>query len=193
MSNEKKLEEIDVVRREGKRIHVLGRNRKYLHHIVYDVSTEKIVKEDSVRDVHNFLLAGLMSSTGIGLSLGIPIVIYELTNPCAYRRRRKIKEYYRTVKQFENANKNDYLSDLGQRIKDIKIYQGRINDISQELGKKLERVDTGRPETFIEAKDRSWLRIRAHELGADAIVHYQPSFSGFSIGTPVKYVKGEKK
>jgi len=56
------------------------------------------------------------------------------------------------------------------------------------LGFALERVDTKDPKTYIAAEDTFYLRVKAHLMGADAIVHYQP---GSAIGTPVKYAKNK--
>ena len=58
------------------------------------------------------------------------------------------------------------------------MYQGIVEG--------TERVDTGSSNQFIKAENLRDLRIRALELGADAIVHYQP---GSAIGTPVKYIR----
>jgi len=74
------------------------------------------------------------------------------------------------------------------------VYQGSIDEVSKDLGKKLARVDTGKPETFIRIPSTEninlKLRLRAKELGADAIVHYQPISA---IGTPVRFVDAKEK
>ncbi len=82
-----------------------------------------------------------------------------------------------------------YLKRLEESVKDIRVYQGTIDEVSEDLGKELERVDINQPETFIQAPDSKnknlALRLLAKYLGADAIVHYQP---GSALGTPVRFV-----
>lgn len=101
------------------------------------------------------------------------------------RRKRKDREYLARQSELEEF----CMKRLKESVKDIKVYQGSIDEVSKDLGEELERVDTGEPETFIRAYsdiDRNLkLRLIAKKLGADAIVHYQPeSF----VGTPVKFV-----
>ena len=97
------------------------------------------------------------------------------------RRRKKLKiEYDYKIFHFEEKN----LDDIKEKIKDIKVYQGTVEEVSKELGRPLKRIETNAPETFIKANDTFWLRVKAYLLGANAIIHYQP---GSSIGTPVKY------
>ena len=74
-----------------------------------------------------------------------------------------------------------------------------MDEVSKELGRKLELVDTGGPETYIEQdandfdiKENVFLRIAAKKLGADAIVHYKryprPYQRHFLMGTLVRFV-----
>jgi len=87
-----------------------------------------------------------------------------------------------------------HIQALSELADPIKVYQGSIGEASNELDRPLERVDTGKPETFIRHGDRSpnaLLFLRAHTalLGGNAVVHYQP---GSAIGTPVRYRDADK-
>lgn len=183
-----RLEEIDVVRKEGNNVHVLGRsgtyecpNRvepgKYLHHLTYDASNYRVIDEISFKRNEGslFKFGKFFSFFGIGL----PFLFYQ-TTPHAIKNRNLTEWQWTKVNEFQKAN----LEDLKDAIKDIKIYQGTTEEVEKELGVELKRIDTGKPETFIQGEDSFWLRVKAHLLGADAVVHYQP---GSAIGTPVKY------
>lgn len=179
------LETIDVVRKEDGKVHVFGRSggrvfspSPYLHYITHDANSGEIIQEDSFKSKDNSDL--VFSFTFSLLGVGLPFFINEL-RPSNFKNRRKAREYYNKVHQFKNAN----MADLREAVKDIKVYQGTIEEVSEDLGKGLERIDTGKPETFIKGKDTFWLRVKAHIFGADAVVHYQP---GSSIGTPVRYI-----
>lgn len=107
-------------------------------------------------------------------------ISYELLMPSVRKGRRQLDEHYRRVRQYIEAN----LADIREKIEGINVYQGTVGEVERETGKHLERVDIGRPETFLKARDTFWLRVEAYLRGADAVVHYQP---GSSIGTPVRY------
>ena len=82
--------------------------------------------------------------------------------------------------------------EIKEKIKDIKIYQGDIKRAEKELGS-LKEVDTGSAETFLReslaygvGQPRTYfLRIRAYQLGADAIIHYAEERNS-CMGTPVE-------
>lgn len=78
------------------------------------------------------------------------------------------------------------MADANQRTQHIRIYQGSMEEVERDLGKPLQRVDLKGPLTYLKAGDDVWLRIQAHNVGADAIIHCQP---GSAMGTPVRYVK----
>lgn len=118
-----------------------------------------------------------MSVFGVGL----PFLGYYLL-PGQRKRRRQQIAYNEDVKHLSELN----MKDLEEAVKDIKIYQLSSGDVSNLIGKKFELVDTKKPETFLSAEDHFWLRVRAHELGADAVVGCQV---GSSTGTPVKFKK----
>jgi len=156
-----------VFRKIDEKVHVLGKsNKKYRHYIIHDAKTGNIIYEDSFKKTDISNTDPLDTVIYAVCSLGYSLLIKE--------RIRKNDEYRRKRDEFEKAN----LADLEKAVKDIKVYQGTIEGV--------ERIDTGKPETFIKAKDTFWLRVKAYNLGADAVINYQP---GSSIGTPVKYKK----
>ncbi|MFC1723365.1 hypothetical protein ACFL0V_04450 [Nanoarchaeota archaeon] len=103
-----------------------------------------------------------------------------LASPWLVRRAKKRELYCAMVKAVRQANTDEAVEKIGP----IKVYQGSQGEVQQELGRQLERVDIGRPETFIKASDLFSLRIAAYRHGADAVVRYQP---GSAIGTPVRF------
>jgi len=86
------------------------------------------------------------------------------------------------MREFRDANWRETVG----KASSVRVYQGGMEEVERETGRQLERVDTGRPETFIREYDSFWLRLSAYRKGADAIIHCQP---GSSIGTPVRYKK----
>ncbi len=97
-------------------------------------------------------------------------------------RRKGMEKYHADVRNYYGAN----LKDADQRTQHIRIYQGSMEEVESDLGKPLQRVDLKGPKTYLKAPDELWLRIQAHNVGADAIIHCQP---GSAIGTPVRYVR----
>ncbi len=91
-------------------------------------------------------------------------------------------QFFRQVDVYLAKNRDE----LSKKIKHIRIYQATIPEVERITGKELEIVDTKRPEQFIECQDSFWLRVQSYQLGADAVVHYQP---GSAIGTPVRFKK----
>lgn len=95
--------------------------------------------------------------------------------------RKNLKDsFHSRAMRFREKNSNDIL----EKIKDIRLYQGTMEEVAGDIGRSLERVDTGRAATYLHKDDSFWLRVEAYLLGADAIVHYQP---GSAIGTPVRF------
>jgi|SRR3989338_1865734 len=166
---------INAARVEGSLLTVLGQKQTSLSarfvKITQDRYSGKVV-ETSGRYHAQDILSGLVHLFSFGL--------YYLT-PCSRRERQYAKDYKSKVEQYRAEN----LWDIQKKVKDIRVYQGTIDELQIELGKSLKRVETRNPETFLKAKDTFWLRVHAYLLGADAVVHYQP---GSSIGTPVKYI-----
>lgn len=180
MTKTERLEEIDVVRIENGRVHVLGRSGKFskcLNHMVHDITSGEIIAEDSFdrKNSEDLFFSGLFSLYG---GLGIPFLIYNLM-PKQCERRGKTKEYDGKVKLFQEIN----MDDLRKAVKDIRVYQG-----DKIPNRDFGLVDTEKPEAFINAEDTFWLRAKAYSLGANAVINYQP---GSSVGTPVKYLDKE--
>jgi len=213
-----RLEEIDVIRYEDEKIHVLGRSGNKLYHIVHDAQTKEILEEDSFKQKEFGEEAGLctfLATCGVGLVIvggaeggvgegGIPILtnaqmllmlpaaVAGYATPFLDYLRPSVRERLRKTKRFNKTTqefKNRNMDDLTEAVKDIRVYQEPVAGVEQALGRPLEIVDTGKSETFIKDKDSFWLRVKAYCLGANAVVDYQP---GSSIGTPVKYINKEK-
>jgi len=189
----KRLNHIDVTRIQNGKLYVLGRNerpcsfdlfkpRGNLYEIIHDAATGEIISEYSFK-YHD--PKALDEAKGCSfLLVGIPFLLNEL-RPSLRKRREQSKKYFETVVVIERANMADYEA----AVKDIRVYQGSIDEVAKELGKELERVDTGKPETYLRERNSFWLRVKANYLGADAIVHSQP---GSSMGTPVKFKGGSE-
>ncbi len=197
--NPERLNNPDMVGIENGKVYVLARgtgpNNNRFYSITHDAITGKVLEEDSFKEISNMIGSvtndDITSALIFAFTLGLVPFIYE-TRPSVRERRKKTKEYNYSVEYFEYKN----LEDLWKRVNHIRLYQGDIKTVEDELGP-LERVETGTPETFIETKYRLiskgfifdspfWLRVKTLELGADAIVSYQP---GSSIGTPVRKIK----
>ncbi len=199
-----RINKVDVVRQEGGKIHVFRKIptsfSKYtlmgnLNHTIHDANSGEIIEENSSKYsqfIGNAHLTNKMDkasmgfvSSMMGITIGwnvyspvfVPWIFSRLIDPWAGIRN---EEYFSKVREFKEKN----MADLEKAIKDIRIYQGTKDEVSKELETGLERVDTGKPETYLTSNNPFWLRVRAHELGADAVIHCQP---GSSIGTPVKY------
>ena len=118
-------------------------------------------------------LAAFMLTAGL-YALGLELTV-------AQRARRSLQRaFHSRARGFRKQNH----ADIEEKIKSIRLYQGTIEEVAGELGKPLERVDTGKPETYLHKNDPFWLRMEAYLLGANAVVHYQP---GSAIGTPVRF------
>lgn len=168
-----KIDRIDVVRVEGNYIHVLGKNLLRIFNGYSEITQNRVSGEVHETSFKN--LEGIDTGFAHLITLGL----YSLS-PNIRRRKKATNDYNRKVEQYRDEN----LKEIQDKIKDIRVYQGTIDEVQNELGKPLERVETDKPETFLKGADIFWLRVKAYLLGADAVVHYQP---GSSIGTPVKY------
>jgi len=101
--------------------------------------------------------------------------------PFAFRRRRQTREWEQELSNYRLAN----FKDLEKEVESISVYQGSMEEISNELHRELERVDIDHSAKYLHSDDPYWLRAEAWALGADAVVHYQP---GSATGTPVRFV-----
>lgn len=161
-----RLERIDVVRHENGKIHVLGESYNIPESFL---STSLGILFGGVRYLNHIVHN---ASTG-------EIISEERWKNAVFWGNHKL-DYWEQVKEFQEAN----MSDLREKVKDMEVHQGTLEEVSQRLGRELEYVDTRRANKFIKTENLFNLRVKAHCLGADAIVHYQP---GSSVGTPVKY------
>ncbi len=105
--------------------------------------------------------------------------LYMLSSSYRIGRRRE-KEFWRKANQIKQQNTEE----MEGEVRHIRLYQGSIKEVERDLDTVLTRVDTKKPETYLHAENPLMLRVRAHLLGANAVVHYQPSSA---IGTPVKF------
>lgn len=175
-SLEGKISNIDVARVEGDNLHVLGTKGKEdmgIRIFYYEITKNKTsgeVKETYFKDPLSPDMLPIQFLTAL---------LYNLT-PSVWQRWKELKNYNKKFTKYREDN----LKDIKNKIKDIRVYQGTIDEVQKELGRPLKRVETNKPETFLQENNPFWLRVEAYLLGANAIVHYQP---GSSIGTPVKY------
>lgn len=171
-SLEDRLNRIDAVRVFNDKVHVLGTSLGWIdthyHEIVKDRTSGRESKT-SFKEPGS--VEGLL---GIIFTLGIYYALVE--EPREF----SLRNYNRMVKQYTEAN----LTEAEKKVKDVRVFQGTVDEISGELGRPLERVDTGKAETFLWGSDMLNLRILAYKMGANAVVHYQP---GSAMGTPVRY------
>lgn len=166
-----RLDKIDAVKVDGNKVYVLGTYDclpKHYREIVHDMIREESVT--SFNDSRGFFddIATILT-----LSLYYYLIVIE-------DKEERIKKYEQKVSEYIQAN----LTEAEARVKDIRVFQGSVDEVAKELGRPLERVDTGKPETYLHVADTLNLRVQAYHLGANAVVHCQP---GSSIGTPVKY------
>ena len=189
-SLEGKVDEILVARKEGDLLSVLGYRGGRLYFsdgypavssygvkdYVTITRTQSDVSETSFRgpDYKNLrdVVAGI-------LTIGFFIAYFEL-NARHRQLQRDQEKFHSLAAQMKKQN----LQDIEEKIKPIRLYQADQAGVERDVGRTLERVDTGKPETYLHANDTFWLRVEAYQLGADAIVSYQP---GSAIGTPVKF------
>ncbi len=109
---ESRLEYIDVVRHEDRKIHVLGRSEKSVscdgasytaHHIIFDAQTGKVFQEDSFRHIGSFPL--FMCGCYILSFEGEcpPLLDHELSLEI-YENRLKADKYEEHIRKFKEAN-----------------------------------------------------------------------------------------
>ena len=166
------INQIDVVRVEENSVYVLGRRWPKL---CFEVAKNRVsgkVSKTYFRDADCDIMLLLAKVFSLG--------IYNLA-PSMKQRKMDKKDYETKVEQYRAAN----LDDIKDKIKNIKVYQGTIDEVQRELGVQLKMVETGTPETFLKEHNTFSLMIKAYLLGADAIVHYQPNCVA---GTPVKFL-----
>ncbi len=173
-SLEDRISYINAVKIESDQIYVLGYNLQT--HFYYEIIKDVLSGEESEFSFKNINVAS--TSLAKLCTLGL----YALTKGVQNRKKQR-KMYYQKVKQYDEANNNR----IENMVKNIRVYQGDIAEAEKELGP-LERADTGSAERFLKKNNILNLRIRAYQLGADAIVHYVET-SGSCIGTPIRKKK----
>lgn len=168
------IDEVDVVRIEGRTAYILGKTKKSIrpifHVITYDLEADRIVNEESFEGSTPYHALGIVASGGL-----------YLLNRSLRKKLEKQTEYDKLRSELTRKNEEDWL----KAVDGIRIYQGSMDEVSRDIGRKLRRIDTGKPATYIKGSLDFELRAEALNLGADAIIHYQP---GSSLGTPVKFV-----
>jgi len=189
-----KLARFDAVGMAGdSRLHVMGAKNvgvafdtvgDDLYDEVSDHFTGERLNVDVFREPGYIFESPLVCALSTVPGLGIPFLIRNLM-PSVRKRGEKTRNYWELKREILESH-IQALSDLADPVK---VYQGSIGEVSNDLDRPLERVDTGNPETFIRRDDRgpdALLFLKAHTalLGGDAVVHYQP---GSAIGTPVRY------
>jgi hypothetical protein len=153
-----RLDSIEVARVEGDELHVLGvRMYSFFHNFekeYFEITQNRLsgeVSETSFKGLHPLSVIGTLG-------------LYRLL-PNVRKRHRQTVEFAEKIERYRDAN----IVDIEEKIKGIKLYQGSTEEVERELGMPLERVDTGQPETFLNARDTVWLRVQAYLKGADAI------------------------
>lgn len=94
--------------------------------------------------------------------------------------RRRIHDFSQRAEGYRRKN----IAEMNERINNIRIYQGSIDEVVRNIGRGLTWVETKRPETFFRGENDLVLRLMTFFAGGDAVVNYQ---SGSGVGTPVKY------
>ena len=112
-------------------------------------------------------------------------------HPSIKEANKKISEHYR--KHSDHIKKNT--EEIENLVNHIEIYQGSIDEVEKNLGRKLEYIDTDKADKFIKGQsciridgEKFWLRVAGYQLGAELLVNYNPQFS---IATPVRFARVE--
>jgi hypothetical protein len=110
-----RLEHIEVVRRQGDELHVLGRGEEIIssdsisymaYHIIHDASTGKVISEDSFLHRGSFplFMCGCYMLSCEGECP--PILDYELSLEI-HEYRKRVDKYDESIRLFKKANLND--------------------------------------------------------------------------------------
>lgn len=182
-----------VLRRENGKIYALmdcpiGELGKY----VYDESNRKIIENESFEENDWSLDDRIWSSF---ILIGIPSLINWARHPEIRERFYKTQEWKAIHRRLREANECEHRKRLEELAAPIRLYQGSIAEVERDVNMRLKRIDTQTPETFLRAPEAFDLRVRAAQLGANAVVHYraQKMDAGdgydevFHLGTPVKF------
>jgi hypothetical protein len=183
LENPALIKHIDVVRIQGSNVHVLGRNGRYFTHAVHNRETGEILED-------NYFIAPC-SEKRFDTYRHLPPVAFPLGLGVLSKNRKPFKQYLRTRDRFFEQNEDDL--NAKETVRNIPIYNS-WESAERDLGP-LEVVKFPDPRKFVEAEDEFWLRVRAYELGGEAIVDFykESEVSGlyahkdpYVKGTPVK-------
>lgn len=164
----REFERVYVVRKDQDGIHVMGYDHRFCVEATKD-NTGNVTKNKDVCYAWSFCDEFLNFFTARKLG--------------HYKdMKKRNEEFFRHTNLYIDENKKE----AQEKTKNIKIYQGPLDEVEKELGKKLEIINTEGPQTFLHTDSVELMVAEAYVLGADAIVHYQP---GSAIGTPVKFKK----
>lgn len=216
---DERLEVIDAfqINRESGNVDIFGRNNKSLYHMVNDLNDGKTLSEEKIAKPswYNFpeewdfgyatysgdwIRFAPWFTTGVE---GIWPLVYKATGKGNLLD--DIRSYEHRVCGFREELFYRSMRELEKSVEDVKLYQGPIDEVSEQVGKRLELVDLGTPETFLRVDNKYnsieqqgikmsvtpdfMLRFKAKNLGANAVVHYMP---GSSMGTPVRFFDDKK-
>ncbi len=202
------------INRESGNVDIFGRNNKFLYHVVNDLNDGKTLSEEKIAKPfwYNFPKEWDFGYASYGgwirfapwITSGVDGIWHLIYEGILGKRSlmNDIKWYEERVCDIRRIMYKNYVNELEESVSDINLYQGSIDEVSKQIGRSLELVDLKTPKTFIEAdNERGYvrvqeesigpftsdfmLRLKAKEVGADAVVHYM---HGSSIGTPVKFV-----
>ncbi len=196
-SLDEKVDSILVAGREADKLYVMGSRGRSLfcgRDLSFCEDSKNILgqvkeyvtidRETTTGKVEVFSFQGPDYKTWKDLTMALAtfmLYIAYFENSAARREMRSLQQaFHSKAMSFREQN----LANIAEKIKPIRLYQGTLEEVERDLGRPLERVDTGKPETYIQKTDPFWLRVEAYLLGANAVAHYQP---GSAIGTPVRF------
>lgn len=155
---EEKVDEIDVVRPEGEEIHILGKKkleeRLFLYEITKNRESEEI--EESSDEI-------------------TPYIFETFANEMDKRIK---QDFEKKVEEYQEKNKEE----AREKTNKIKIYQGDIEEIEKQTGRKLEIVDTGERRNYLIGYPKTMSTLTCL-MGGDVVVHYDGK-----RGTPARFV-----
>ncbi|MBI2146117.1 hypothetical protein HYU22_02145 [Candidatus Woesearchaeota archaeon] len=192
-----KVDKILVARKEGDTLNVLGKKGRgsacFRNGLLYTNSSDGSLEYVTIeKDLSSARMKEFSSVDPYSWSererkiarrtLGIGYAIWWPFSNERKQRHEAREIFHYNATQYYQKN----LHDIQAKVNCIPILQSSMTEAESILGSPLEYVDTGSMDTFLQASDRLWLRVQAYQLGASAIVHYQP---GSAIGTPVRSKK----
>jgi len=168
---------VEAVKVEGSRTNILATDKSILGGVktYWEIFLDTKLDKDGASNFESPYSPA--DTLGLIFTLGL----YSLSSGRKSRVKSE-REFWEKVREYRKHN----LLDAAGKTKNIRVHQLSLSDLEKELGKPVERVDTGRSESFITAGTTLDLRMQAYRLGANAVACYQP---GSAIGTPVKILE----